>query len=148
MFSLIKFSKPSNLNHFPFKISSVPEEVAFMEFVKFIPYLLCVRLSFLIFFLWKLSMILLKFLLKFFFHLLSELIENDFLFGSTSLIELNLSNLYKLIIFGLLKIRVFFHFNNLILSFVQNIKEKSTFNIIKLLINIILYKNTKLIYMS
>ena len=44
--SLIQLSKIGDFNHFPFQISSIPEEIAFVVLVEFIPYFLGVLLRF------------------------------------------------------------------------------------------------------
>ena len=44
--SLIQLSKICNFNHFPFQIGSIPEEIAFVVLVEFIPYFLGVLLRF------------------------------------------------------------------------------------------------------
>ena len=49
-FSLVEFSEVGDLDHFPFKVSPVPEEVTLMKLVELIPHFLGVILCFFILF--------------------------------------------------------------------------------------------------
>lgn len=110
-FLFIKFSKPSDFDHFAFKVCSVSEKVALVELVELVPYFLCVFLCLFILVLRKLSMIFLEFLLKLFFHLFGQLVEDNFLFGTAGLVQLNLADfdIIVLIILLLLNLGILLH---------------------------------------
>jgi hypothetical protein len=93
LFVLMEFSEPGDLNHLPFKVSPVPEKVTLMKLVEFIPYLLGIGFGFMIIVFCELGVVLLEFFLELKFHLLGEFVEDDDLFGTAGLVELDFADL-------------------------------------------------------
>ncbi len=79
-----------------------------MEFIKVIPYFLGVGFGFMIILLWELSVVLFEFLLELLFHLLGEFVEDDDLFGTSGLVELDLAYLDQIVVF-VIGLGVFLH---------------------------------------
>ena len=58
--------------------------------------------------LWELGVVLFEFFLELLFHLLGELVEDDDLFGTTGLVELDLADLDQVVVF-IIGFGVFLH---------------------------------------
>lgn len=85
------FFEEGDFRHFSLEIGSILEEVASMRLIELIPYFLTTVDHFLIFFFCDYGLIFGELSDCFLFHLFSEFIENDMLFGSPILIEFYLS---------------------------------------------------------
>lgn len=75
-----------DLGHLSFEVGSIFEEIAFMEFIEFIPDFIATSDHFFVLFLGQLSLLFRELLDGLLFHFGCELVEDDFLFGSTILI--------------------------------------------------------------
>ena len=82
------FFEEGYLRHFSLEIGSIFEEIAFMEFIEFIPYFITAIGHFLIFLLLDMCMIFGELFLCLVNHIRCKLVKDDMLFGSSILIEL------------------------------------------------------------
>ena len=88
LFVLKVLFEESDFGHLPLEIGSIFEEIAFMEFIEFIPDLMSTIGHGLVLLFCDLCLIFAELLLCGEDHLRCELIEDDVLFGSSILIEL------------------------------------------------------------
>jgi hypothetical protein len=79
------------LGHLSLKVGSIFEETAFVELVEFIPYLLPAVSHLLVVLFGDYSLILGELFVCLLLHLFCEVIEDDMLFGTTILVELDLT---------------------------------------------------------
>ena len=97
LFELKVFFEEGYFGHFSLEIGSIFEEIAFMEFIEFIPYLIAAIGHFLIFLFLDVCVIFGQLFLCLVNHIRRKLVEDDVLFGSSILIEFELSPFFLLI---------------------------------------------------
>lgn len=88
----MQFFEESYWLDFPLQICAIFEETTFVELIELIPDFLSLVLSLFISFRSLYKLVLGQFLHRLFLHLLSELIEDNFLFRSAKLIQILLLN--------------------------------------------------------